>query len=184
MSESGTEPTPVVPSPEKLHIGGEVAAEGWKILNIAPGDHVDFVGSCHDLSRFASQTIREVYASHVFEHLSYREFLDAVAEVYRVLTPQGVFRMAVPNLDMLCWFYLQSDLSLKERAYITRVIYGGQTNCYDYHKIGLNFYMAGSSLKEAGFTEVRQVPSFGLFKDASEVRFRDTPLSLNIVAIK
>lgn len=32
--------------PFRLNIGGEVARDGWKILNIQPGPHVDFVGNC------------------------------------------------------------------------------------------------------------------------------------------
>ena len=55
----------------KLHIGGREAKEGWKILNIQKRDNVDFVGDISDLSQFKDNSISEVYASHVFEHVKY-----------------------------------------------------------------------------------------------------------------
>ena len=53
----------------KLHIGGEEAKEGWKILNIQKKDGVDFIGDISDLSQFKDNSIEEIYASHVFEHV-------------------------------------------------------------------------------------------------------------------
>jgi predicted SAM-dependent methyltransferase len=34
-----------------LHIGGKVRHPDWKILDITPGDHVDFGGDAADLSQ-------------------------------------------------------------------------------------------------------------------------------------
>ena len=56
----------------KLHIGGKEIEEGWSILNIQPGHGVDFVGPCNDLSEFKDCSVDEIYASHVYEHLSHR----------------------------------------------------------------------------------------------------------------
>ena len=53
----------------KLHIGGEQVKEGWKILNIQKKDGVDFIGDISDLSQFDDDSIEEIYASHVFEHV-------------------------------------------------------------------------------------------------------------------
>ena len=47
----------------KLHIGGEEAKSGWKILNIVDESYVDFVGSCVDLSKFEDASVDEIYAS-------------------------------------------------------------------------------------------------------------------------
>ena len=47
----------------RLHIGGRTPRAGWKILDVNPGPHVDFVGNCRDLSRFADGSVAEVYAS-------------------------------------------------------------------------------------------------------------------------
>ena len=53
--------------PLRLHIGGETAKEGWTILNVQPGPHVDTLGDCRDLSAYSDGAVTEIYASHVFE---------------------------------------------------------------------------------------------------------------------
>ena len=53
----------------KLHIGGKIQKSGWKILNIQNKDGVDFIGDISDLSQFEDESINEIYASHVFEHV-------------------------------------------------------------------------------------------------------------------
>ena len=54
----------------KLHIGGEEKKEGWKILNIQKKDNIDFIGDITDLSQFEDNSIEEIYASHVVEHVA------------------------------------------------------------------------------------------------------------------
>ena len=54
----------------KLHIGGKEKKEGWSILNIQKNDNVDFVGDISDLSQFDNESIDEIYASHVVEHVN------------------------------------------------------------------------------------------------------------------
>ena len=54
----------------KLHIGGKEIKEGWSILNIQKEDQgVDFIGDISDLSQFKDNSIEEIYASHVVEHI-------------------------------------------------------------------------------------------------------------------
>jgi predicted SAM-dependent methyltransferase len=48
-----------------------------------------------------------VYCSHVLEHLSYNDCLKALAESYRILRPGGIFRLILPDLEILSDDYLQ-----------------------------------------------------------------------------
>ena len=75
----------------KLHIGGQEVKEGWKILNIQKNEGVDFVGDISDLSQFADETIDEIYASHVFEHISQKKITDTLNGINRVLKKGGKF---------------------------------------------------------------------------------------------
>ena len=85
---------------QRLHNGGKQVKEGWKILNIQPGEGVDFVGDAADLSQFNGETFDEVYASHVIEHLGYQKELPAALRgIHRIIKPGGVFRMSVPDLE-------------------------------------------------------------------------------------
>jgi hypothetical protein len=53
---------------------------------------------------------------------------------------------------------------------------------HDYHKVGLNQDFLASFLAQAGYVDVCRVPSFGLFNDTSEMKFRGVPIRLNIIA--
>jgi predicted SAM-dependent methyltransferase len=48
-----------------------------------------------------------VYASHVLEHLTRREFDSALANTYRMLRGGGLFRMVVPDLEAMAREYLR-----------------------------------------------------------------------------
>ncbi len=64
----------------------------------------------HDISRglpFATGSVDVVYHSHMLEHLD-RSLVPAfLAEVYRVLKPDGVHRIVVPDLEQLARLYLE-----------------------------------------------------------------------------
>ena len=172
-------------APFRLHIGGEQVKEGWKILNVQAHPGVDFIGDCTDLSQFATGSVDEIYASHVYEHLSYVEqFPKAIAEAYRVLKPGGMFRAGVPDLETLGKMVSDPALPLQERWNVQRMIYGGQIDAHDFHKIGLTFDLFRGFLEAAGFKFVRRVDSFGLFDDISAKKFFGRPISLNVVAMK
>src|SRR5690606_19711046 len=121
----------------RLHIGGQEARPGWKILNIQPGAGVDFVGDCSDLSHFCDGTVSVVYASHVLEHLSHNDGLPrALAEIRRILTPDGVFLMSVPDMRLLCEIFLEKDISLQDQHTVMLMLFGGQIDAHDFHCVG------------------------------------------------
>lgn len=178
--------TAVTPNePLRLHIGGETPKEGWKILNVQQLPHVDYLGSATDLSVIPSGSCSHVYGSHIYEHLSYSgELSKALAEAYRVLMPGGVFMVGVPDLEALCHLFLRPGLPLDKRFYIMRMMLGGQTNPWDYHKAGFNAEILAAFLYDAGFVDVIRVPTFGLFNDTSEMGYEDVAISLNVQATK
>lgn len=171
--------------PIKLNIGSRVHADGWKTFDIEPGPEVDFVGDCRDLSRFADGSIAEIYASHVLEHLSYKEEIQpALKEWFRALMPNGVVMISVPDLDTLCRLFVHPDVDQQERARVMQMIFGAQENGYDFHKAGLWVELLGSMLHKTGFIQIERVPEFGLFDDYSSFKLRGVPISLNVKARK
>ena len=90
----------------KLHIGGQTTKEGWKILNIQKKDGVDFVGDLTDLSQFSDNSVEEVYASHVLEHVGQKKVLDTLKGVNRILNKDGKFYISVPDMDVLCKIFI------------------------------------------------------------------------------
>jgi predicted SAM-dependent methyltransferase len=171
--------------PLRLHLGGEEAKPGWKILNVQPGPAVDFVGDCSDLSAFADGSVDDIYASHVLEHLDYANKLPrALAEFHRVLKPGGRVRISVPDFDILCRLFIDAQPRLLDRIMIMRMVFGGQLDPYDFHYVGLSFDLLGDLLAKAGFSHFERVSEFGLFRDTSSMRFQDTLISLNLVVYK
>jgi predicted SAM-dependent methyltransferase len=169
----------------RLHIGGQTVHPDWKIFDVRAGPHVDFVGDCTDLSRFASGTVAEIYASHVLEHLGYLDELPrTLREFHRVLMPGGRLRASVPDLGILCALFTDPALSFDERVHLMRMMFGGQTNSADFHKAGLNEEFLRDYLQAAGFVDVVRSDSFELFDDSSALIFRDRRISLNISARK
>lgn len=172
-------------TPLRLHIGGEHVREGWTIVNVKQVPGVDVIGSATDLSAFADASADEVYGSHIYEHLSYSEELQkALAEAYRVLKPGGVFKVGVPDLAVLCRLFLEPSLTREQQFFIMRMIYGGQTDPWDYHKGGYSLELLGEFLYAAGFREIRRVRDFGLFPDTTAMSFNGVPISLNVQAVK
>jgi len=171
--------------PLRLHIGGEEVKAGWKILNAQSVPGVDFVGNCRDLTQFADNTVTEIYASHVYEHLGYKnELPQALKEAHRVLVPGGLFRAGVPDLEALCKLFLDPRKDMEDKYHVMRMIYGGQVDDYDYHYVGLSLEIFADLLSVAGFRHIRRIGDFGLFKDTTVLKFDDVAISLNVMAVK
>lgn len=170
----------------RLHIGGTVAAPGWEILNVLPGPHVDHLGNANDLSRFPDCSFNDIYASHIVEHFDYKdEMLPALREWNRVLKPFGRLYISVPDLDVLAKLLLTKDpMTIYERFFVMRIMFGGHVDAHDYHFAGLNEEFLRGYLEEAGFGAIRKVEEFGIFQDSSSKRFKGELISLNLVAKK
>jgi len=169
----------------KLHIGGEEPAPDWEILNILPGPNVDHVGDAIDLSRFADDTFIEIYASHILEHIPYKQKLEkAIGEWYRVLAPGGQLYVSVPDLRTLAQLFLSEDLSIQQRHRVMRMMFGGQMNEYDFHYAGIYHEFLVAHLSNAGFVNLRRVPEFEFFDDDSRLRMHGVLISLNMIAQK
>jgi len=170
----------------RLHIGGTVRSAGWEILNANPADYVDHPGDARDLSRFPDGTFQEIYASHVVEHLDYKDELkNTLVEWNRVLVPGGRVMISVPDLDILARLFLDRDrLNVNERFLVMRMIFGGHMDRHDYHLAGLNEEFLAFFLKSAGFVNLRRVGAFGLFEDSSCIEMQGVAISLNMTAEK
>ena len=170
----------------KLHLGGQVAKEGWEVLDALPGDVVDHVMDAGDLSAFENETFSEIYASHIFEHFDFTgEARAAMKEWNRVLKKGGKAYISVPNMDVLCALFLdKKNVPIGDRLKIMKVIYGGHGNEHDYHYAGYDWEMMQAVLRDTGFTKAHKVDYFNMFNDTSQAQYRGVSISLNIIAEK
>lgn len=171
--------------PLRLHVGGEAPLDGWKVLNIDPADYVDYVGDCSDLSQFADQSVAEIYASHVLEHLGYLDDLpNALKEFHRVLKVGGRLRLSVPDLETLCRLFLHPKLDMSSRFHVMRIMFGGQMDAHDFHKVGMTEEFMTDYLQVAGFQSIERVETFDLVADTSTLKLAGVAVSLNMQAVK
>ena len=168
----------------KLHIGGKEKKEGWKILNIQKLEGVDFLGDISDLSQFENNSIEEVYASHVIEHVPQKKVNETLQGVYRILSENGKFYISVPDMDVLCKIFIDSKATPKVKFNTMRMMFGGQLDEFDFHYFGWNFEFMRDFLTNAGFKRIEKVKSFSLFKDTSDYAPYGEPISLNVIAHK
>jgi predicted SAM-dependent methyltransferase len=190
----------------RLHIGGKTKSDGWEVLNVNPAPYVDHVCNANDLSRFTDNTFAEIYASHIVEHLDYMskqkgiparkgssafgqpapsELENTLMEWNRVLVPGGKLFIGVPDLDVLAKFILEKNkLTVEERFFVMRMIFGGHVDQYDYHVVGLNQDFLTVYLNASGYVNIKKVPGFGLFNDTSSALFKGVAISLNMIAEK
>tara|TARA_B100000902_G_C27064643_1_gene790860 strand:- start:186 stop:710 length:525 start_codon:yes stop_codon:yes gene_type:complete len=173
----------------KLNIGGEQKKEGWKILNIQKKEGVDFIGDISDLSQFNENSIDEIYASHIVEHVDQNKIKATLKGIHRILKDNGKFYISVPDMEVLCRIFLAKDAPNKVKFHAMRMMFGGQIDKYDYHYFGWNYEFLNIYLIEAGFKNLERVKSFGLFDDTSDFAPYDNgsgkvPISLNVIAYK
>jgi predicted SAM-dependent methyltransferase len=168
----------------KLQIGGEQKKDGWKILNIQKKDNVDFIGNITDLSQFENNSIEEIYASHVFEHVLQSEVNKTLKGIHRVLVDGGKFYVSVPDMDILCRMFIDPKAPLKVKHHAMTMMFGGQIDKFDIHYFGWNHQLVIDFFGQAGFKKLERVKSFNLFKDTSDYAPYGQPISLNVIAIK
>jgi len=107
-----------------------------KLLNIGCGStfhsdwvNIDMVSSSpevrtHDIRKnlpYSDTEFDACYSSHVLEHLSQQEAKNLLSEVYRILKPEGIIRIVVPDLESIVKDYLitleQAESGQKEADY-------------------------------------------------------------------
>jgi len=152
-------------------------------LNVVFPENVRFGDIIKGLPDVEDNSCSGVYSSHTLEHLSLADFRQALRNTYRILRPDGIFRLVVPDLEVAVRNYLdmlehgQSDASLKfigtdtllgqfERprglkGYLTTVL--GNSH----HLWMWDFASMSKELAEAGFLDIRRCQ----FNDSTDPMF-------------
>jgi predicted SAM-dependent methyltransferase len=161
----------------RLHIGcGEGHPEGWVNIDVHPAP---FAMNVLWGLPFATGSARFVFVSHLLEHLFYpadvRPFL---AEVRRVLAPQGVLRIVVPDIEQCVEAYMKNDSAFfasrretwtwwpKSATHLEDFLaYAGAgaepAYLFEAHKYGYDFDTLAHVLNEAGFAGVTRSTYMG-----------------------
>jgi len=137
----------------KLHIGcGKKHLAGYKHLDVIDYEHIDFVCDARKLTMIKDETVSEIYACHILEHVERGEVPHVLREWARVLKPLGTIRLAVPDFAAIVEEYMQN----KDLMRFQGLLYGGQTYDYNFHHVAFDEQVLKSWLKEAGFDAIKR----------------------------
>lgn len=99
------------PKQLKLHIGcGQVQFQGWVHLDADTHlPHLDAIWHAEDGLPCDDATCDYIYNEHFLEHLSIQQGMAFLRECRRVLRPDGVLRVAMPDMRDSVGHYLEND---------------------------------------------------------------------------
>jgi GT2 family glycosyltransferase len=105
----------------KLNLGsGGIHIPGYlSVDNFDPRTHILMDATKLD---FEDNTVEEIIASHLFEHINPYKAVDTLKEWLRVLKPGGKLIMEMPDFESLCYAFLES--TKEERYGFLNCVYG------------------------------------------------------------
>lgn len=141
----------------KLHLGCDKRfLPGFVHIDLSDHPHIDHRHDIRSLPMIADSSAELIYVCHAFEYFDRVEVLDVLREWRRVLQPNGVLRLAVPDFEALVQVYLKhGDLNKIIGPLFGRwPIPGGALTIY--HRTVYDFAAVKSVLESAGFQDVRR----------------------------
>jgi predicted SAM-dependent methyltransferase len=96
----------------RLYIGtgaDGLKPDGYTTVDIDRANKPDIVANASDLSMIETDSCEEVYASHVLEHIPWPYVLSTLGEWARVLKPDGVIKISVPDMELLTHMLARGD---------------------------------------------------------------------------
>lgn len=181
----------------KLHLGcGKRYLPGYTHIDLSDYPHIDYNQDIRFLCNFANDSVDLIYASHVLEYFDKKETDEVLKEWYRVIRPNGIIRLAVPDFDALLTIYNKTN----DLAKILGPLYGKwkiNEELTVYHKTVYNFVSLSRILTAIGFVKPKVwnwrsvfVEELEGFDDYSQAYYPHMDkengilISLNIEAIK
>jgi len=125
----------------------------WIHVDNGDYDHLDFKCDIKKLP-FVDNYCDLIYSSHVIEYFDREEIKNVLEEWKRVLKPNGVLRLAVPNFEVMSKLYIEKKLALEN---ILGPLYGKMSmdGIKIYHKTVYDFVSLEQVLNDNGFVNVR-----------------------------
>lgn len=142
-----------------LHLGcGRKYLPGFVHVDLVDAAHIDHRHDVRTLPMFADDSVDLVYACHVLEYLDRAEAADALREWRRVLKPDRVLRLAVPDFAALAEVYRESGDLMKIHGPLFGAI---EIPASDgprklYHRTVYDFQTLCATLETSGFRRVRR----------------------------
>ena len=178
----------------KLHLGCGKRDFGADWFHIDNGDysHLDYNIDVNILP-FDDDYANLIYASHIIAYFDREEIIDVFKEWYRVLKPNGIIRIATPDIKAMSELFVDGKYPLEN---FLGPIFGKMEMGSDliYHRTTYDFNSLKNVLNSVGFKDVKlydwKKTEHSDFDDHSQAylpsmnKENGTLISLNIEGIK
>jgi predicted SAM-dependent methyltransferase len=138
----------------KLHLGCGKRNFGTDWIHIDGGDFTHLYA--HDITKlnFDDESVSMIYSSHTLEYFDREEVIPVLKEWVRVLRPDGILRIAVPNFIAMSYLYSAGKFPLKSflGPLFGKMKMGEETI---YHKTVYDFHDLKEILESVGLRDVR-----------------------------
>lgn len=178
----------------KVYYGcGNNKQKGYVNVDVRWTTSVDIIGDLQWCARNMAGRCEEVYLSHVLEHYAFpgkamrrapNTVLGALLDIRRMLKPDGIIRIAVPDFGAIAKLYLEGKLALFPR--LVGRLCGEQDYSQNLHKCIFDNQFLSFSLKWAGFGNIQEWDplSMQFTIDSSFDCLNGNRTSLNLMAKK
>ena len=89
-----------------LEAGSNTRRDGWITIDISEG--CDILWNLRNGIPFPDESVSQIYSSHFFEHLKFKDGQKFLSECLRVMRPGGKFSICVPNARIYIEAYLRN----------------------------------------------------------------------------
>lgn len=140
----------------KLHLGcGKKFMVGYKHIDLNDFEHLDYKHDIRSLPMFEDNSVDEIYFCHGVEYFDRVEIYEVLKEWQRVLKPNGILRLALPDFQELAELYIETrNLNLVAGQLFGRWELKDGTKFY--HRTTYDFKTLKTVLLNVGFWNVRR----------------------------
>lgn len=135
----------------KLNLGcGDFPMKGWTNVDSSPLPQVDIVADVRHLPS-PDDSIDEIYAGHILEHIPITEADATLAEWLRVLLPGGRLTIACPDTRYLAREYLEGRISCRTLSEVYMHVESGRQRhhaCFDADDVSVRLAALGAEAIE------------------------------------
>lgn len=140
----------------RLHLGcGKKFMPGYIHIDLNDFNHLDYKHDIRTLPMFEDNSVDLIYFCHGIEYLDRVEIIEVLKEWKRVLKPEGVLRLALPDFEALANLYVET----KDLKLVAGQLFGRwpiSDGSVFYHKTTYDFKTLTNVLLNSGFKDVKR----------------------------
>lgn len=149
---------PFAPGSKVIELGGGTLPLFRPNVDVRWGPATDFTADFGKPLPIATEEWDGVFSKYAMEHISWRDVRGFISEVHRILKPNGIAVMVIPNLlEQARKLVEVGDAGKWDDRWVC-MIFGDLDYPENGHKCGFSPEFAGRLFRAAGFSRVVIVP--------------------------